>query len=38
MKETPWFDQLSTPLLALFLIALLGLQWQFPLRRQHFTL
>ena len=38
MKETPWFDHLSTPLLALLLIALLWLQWRFPLRRQHFAL
>jgi len=38
MKLPPFLDSIVNPLLAAAVVALLLLQWRFPLRRQHFTL
>ena len=38
MKLPPVLDFIANPVLATFVVALLLLQWCFPLRRQHFTL
>src|SRR5213076_1233559 len=37
MPKIPWMDYVVRPLLACVLLALLCLQWRFPLRRQHFS-
>jgi sterol desaturase/sphingolipid hydroxylase (fatty acid hydroxylase superfamily) len=37
MKLPPLLDVFGQPLLAAFVVALLFLQWRFPLRRQHFV-
>ena len=38
VKLFHWFDYVGSPLLAVAFLALLWLQWRFPLRRRHFTL
>jgi sterol desaturase/sphingolipid hydroxylase (fatty acid hydroxylase superfamily) len=38
MKQPSFFDYIANPLLVGFVVALLVLQWRFPLRRQHFAL
>src|SRR5205814_6439734 len=38
MKIIPLLDYIGTPIIACVFIGLLGLQWRFPLRRQHFSL
>src|SRR5207247_10257179 len=37
MPKIPLMDYVGRPLLACVLLALLCLQWRFPLRRQHFS-
>jgi sterol desaturase/sphingolipid hydroxylase (fatty acid hydroxylase superfamily) len=37
MKLPPLLDFVGNPLLAILIVALLLLQWRFPLRRQHFS-
>jgi len=37
MPKIPLMDYVGRPLLACVLLALLSLQWRFPLRRQHFS-
>src|SRR6266498_4064323 len=38
MQEIPLMDYVGRPLLACVFVALLWLQWRFPLRRQHFSM
>ena len=37
MPEIPLMDYIGNPLLTCLFLALLWLQWRFPLRRQHFS-
>ena len=37
MPEIPLMDYVGNPLLTCLFLALLWLQWRFPLRRQHFS-
>src|SRR4051795_2326097 len=37
MTKIPLMDYVGNPLLTCLFVALLWLQWQFPLRRQHFS-
>ena len=37
MQQIPLIDEVGNPVLACLFVALLWLQWRFPLRRQHFS-